>query len=80
MKRLLGVIIAVVILSLPLAHSELDMYVSNPGKIPDFHNFSTPQLEPGQSGEFSLDILNRYNESLEDITIIAEIYHRADID
>ncbi|MDE0741193.1 MAG: hypothetical protein OSB59_01200 [Candidatus Poseidoniia archaeon] len=80
MKRLLGVIIAVIILSLPLAHSELDMYVSNPGKIPDFHNFSTPQLEPGQSGEFSLDILNRYNESLEDITIIAEIYHRADID
>jgi hypothetical protein len=80
MKRLLGVIIAAVILSLPLAHSELDMYVSNPGKIPDFHNFSTPQLEPGQSGEFSLDILNRYNESLEDITIIAEIYHRADID
>ena len=80
MKRLLGVIIAAVILSLPLAHSELDMYVSNPGKIPDFHNFSTPQLEPGQSGKFSLDILNRYNESLEDITIIAEIYHRADID
>ena len=80
MKRLLGVIIAVIILSLPLAHSELDMYVSNPGKIPDFHNFSTPQLEPGQSGEFSLDILNRYNESLENITIIAEIYHRADID
>jgi hypothetical protein len=80
MKRLLGVIIAAIILSLPLAHSELDMYVSNPGKIPDFHNFSTPQLEPGQSGKFSLDILNRYNESLEDITIIAEIYHRADID
>jgi hypothetical protein len=80
MKRLLGVIIAVVIFSLPLAQSEIDMYISNPGKIPDFHNFSTPQLEPGQNGEFSLDILNRYNESLEEITIFAEIYHRADID
>ena len=80
MKRLLGVIIAVVILSLPLAQSEIDTYISNPGNIPDFHNFQTPQLEPGQSGDFSLDILNRYNESLEEIIIIAEIYHRADID
>ena len=80
MKRLLGVIIAVVILSLPLAQSEIDTYISNPGNIPDFHNFQTPQLEPGQSGDFSLEILNRYNESLEEIIIIAEIYHRADID
>ena len=80
MKRLLGVIIAVVILSLPLAQSEIDNYISNPGNIPDFHNFQTPQLEPGQSGDFSLEILNRYNESLEEIIIIAEIYHRADID
>ena len=80
MKRLSGIIIAIVILSLPLAHSEVDMYVSNPGKIPDFHNFSTPQLEPGQSGDFSLDVLNRYNESLDNITVIAEIYQRADID
>jgi len=80
MKRLLGVIIAVVILSLPLAQSEIDTYISNPGNIPDFHNFNTPQLEPGQSGDFSLEILNRYNESLEEIIIVAEIYHRADID
>ena len=80
MKRLLGVIIAVAILSLPLAQSEIDMYISNPGNIPDFHNFSTPQLEPGETGDFSLDVLNRYNESLEAVTIIAEIYHRADID
>tara|TARA_B110000438_G_scaffold185976_1_gene177661 strand:- start:348 stop:1172 length:825 start_codon:yes stop_codon:yes gene_type:complete len=80
MKRLLGVIIAVVILSLPLAQSEIDTYISNPGNIPDFHNFNTPQLEPGQSGDFSLEVLNRYNESLEEIIIVAEIYHRADID
>ena len=80
MKRLLGLIIAAVILSLPFAQSEIDMYISNPGNIPDFHNFNTPQLEPGQNGHFSLDVLNRYNESLEEVTIIAEIYHRADID
>ncbi len=80
MKRLLGVIIVVAILSLPLAQSEIDLYISNPGNIPDFHNFITPQLEPGETGDFSLDVLNRYNESLEDVSIIAEIYHRADID
>ena len=80
MKRLLGLIIAAVILSLPFAQSEIDQYISNPGNIPDFHNFNTPQLEPGQNGHFSLDVLNRYNESLEEVTIIAEIYHRADID
>jgi len=80
MKHLWGVIITAAILSLPLAQSEIDIYISNPGNIPNFHNFSTPQLEPGETGDFSLDVLNRYNESLETVTIIAEIYHRADID
>ena len=26
----------------------------------DFHNFNTPQLEPGESDNFALDIQNRY--------------------
>ena len=69
-----------VLLSQPLVSSETDNYVSHPGNIPDFHNFSTPQLEPGESGNFALDIHNRYAYSLDNVTIIAEIYHRADID
>ena len=80
MKRLLGLIVMIALLSQPLVKSEIDSYVSHPGNIPDFHNFSTPQLEPGQNGDFSLDVLNRYNETLENVIIEAEIYHRADID
>ena len=80
MKRLLGLMVMIVLLSQPLGKSEIDSYVSHPGNIPDFHNFSTPQLEPGENGDFSLDILNRYNETLENVIIEAEIYHRADID
>ncbi|RZD33516.1 MAG: hypothetical protein CXT75_11565 [Methanobacteriota archaeon] len=80
MKRLLGLIMMIALLSQPLVKSEIDSYVSHPGNIPDFHNFSTPQLEPGQNGDFSLDVLNRYNETLENVVIEAEVYHRADID
>ncbi|MEC9333239.1 MAG: hypothetical protein VYA07_04270 [Candidatus Thermoplasmatota archaeon] len=80
MKRPWGCLLIVALFLQPLAVGEIDEYVSHPGNIPDFHNFSTPQLEPGQEGEFSLDIHNRYNDSLENAVIVAEIYHRADID
>lgn len=80
MRRILGLVLMFVLLSQPLVSSETDNYVSHPGNIPDFHNFSTPQLEPGESGTFALDIHNRYAYSLDNVTIIAEIYHRADID
>ena len=48
MKRILGIILTFVLLSQPLVSSETDNYVSHPGNIPDFHNFATPQLEPGE--------------------------------
>ena len=64
MRRILGLILMIALLSQPLAKSEIDNYVSHPGNIPDFHNFKTPQLEPGQSDDFSLDVYNRYNYSL----------------
>ena len=80
MKRPWGCLLIVALFLQPLAVGEIDEYVSHPGNIPDFHNFSTPQLEPGQEGEFSLDIHNRYDDSLENAVIVAEIYHRADID
>ena len=80
MRRILGIILMIVLLSQPLVSSETDNYVSHPGNIPDFHNFSTPQLEPGESDNFALDIHNRYAYPLDNVTIIAEIYHRADID
>ena len=65
---------------LPVAQSEIDDYTSHPGNIPNFHNFGTPQLEPGENGIFSLEIQNRYTENITNVSINAEIYHRADID
>ncbi len=70
----------IALLSQPLVKSEIDSYVSHPGNIPDFNNFNTPQLEPGQSGDFEWDLHNRYGYSLDNVIITAEIYHRADID
>jgi len=80
MKRLWGFLLIVALISQPMGGGEIDDYVSHPGNIPDFHNFSTPQLEPGQEGDFTLDVHNRYGYSLDNVVIIAEIYHRADID
>ncbi|SVE60152.1 uncharacterized protein METZ01_LOCUS513006, partial [marine metagenome] len=78
MRRVLGIVI--IIMMLPIAQSEIDEYTSHPGNIPNFHDFKTPQLEPGDSGTFSLEIQNRYVSSITNVTIVAEIYHRADID
>ena len=63
------------IMMLPAVQSEIDEYTSHPGNIPNFHNFATPQLEPGESGFFFLsDIQNRYIENLTGVQIVAEIY------
>ena len=78
MRKVLGIII--IIMMLPIAQSEIDDYTSHPGNIPNFHNFETPQLEPGQNSFFSFEIQNRYVENITNVSINAEIYHRADID
>jgi hypothetical protein len=75
-----GFLLIVALFLQPVVKGEIDEYVSHPGNIPDFHNFSTPQLEPGQEGDFSLDVYNRYGIALDNVVIVAEIYHRADID
>ena len=78
MRKVLGIII--IIMMLPIAKSEIDDYTSHPGNIPNFHNFETPQLEPGENSFFSFEIQNRYVENITNVSINAEIYHRADID
>ncbi len=60
--------------------ADWDPYISHPGNIPDFHNFTTPQLVPGSSGPFTLEVTNRYAEPLENVVVSMEIYMRADID
>ena len=80
MKRLWGLLLTVALFLQPIVGGEIDDYVSHPGNIPDFHNFSTPQLEPGDNGDFKLEVHNRYDEAIDSVIIVAEIYHRADID
>lgn len=76
--RCLPVLILALLLLTPVSESEIDPYVSHPGNIPDFHNFTTPQLEPGESGPFRLEVTNRYELPITQVEITTEIYMRAD--
>ena len=73
-------LLALALLLVPSGEADWDPYVSHPGNIPDFHNFTTPQLAPGGSGPFTLEISNRYAEPLEKVVVTMEIYMRADIE
>ena len=82
-RRLAGPVAALLALALllvPSGGADWDPYVSHPGNIPDFHNFTTPQLVPGDSAPFTLEISNRYAEPLENVVVGMEIYMRADIE
>ena len=62
--------------------ADWDEYVSHPAYIPQLHEFETAQMEPGGSGKFSFEMVNRYweygGQDLENVTVTAEIYMRAD--
>ncbi len=77
--RCLPVLILALLLLTPVSQSEIDPYVSHPGNIPNFHNFTTPALEPGESGAFRLKITNRYELPMTLVEVTGEIYVRADI-
>lgn len=48
--------------------------VSAPSKIPLLSNYHTPEIRPGATGEFKFTIENRYNDSMENVTVTVEIY------
>lgn len=58
----------------------IDPYISHPGNIPNLHNFTTPQIEPGETGKFQLQLKNRYVQPMDNVTLRATIYMNADID
>jgi len=63
--------------------SEFDtdqQYISHPGNIPSFENFTTPIIIPGESGILNFTIKNRYNLPLRNVYLALEIYHWARID
>ncbi len=48
--------------------------VSHPSKIPDLNKFRCPQIEPGKSAVYGFNVTNRYNSSIENVTITVELY------
>ena len=57
----------------------MDGYVSNPANMVET-TFSTPQLEPGDSGTLEFTMMNRYVNTLENITVEFEVYRAANED
>jgi len=55
-------------------------HVSQPGNIPDFHDYHTPTIVPGSTGKLKFTITNRYNysedssDSMSNVSLIVDIY------
>ena len=52
----------------------LSTYVSSPAHVPNFDNFTTPVLQPGESGIFNFTIENRYVGAMKNVVLNVEIY------
>ena len=52
----------------------LNGYVSDPAHVPLFDDFSTPVIHPGESGEFSFNLTNRYAAAMFNVRLTGEIY------
>jgi len=57
--------------------SQGNAQISEPSKIPDLNNFKCPQIIPGESAIYRFNITNRYNSSIENVTITVELYKLA---
>lgn len=83
-------ILFIVLLVIPHAggdNGDEKEYISHPGNIPLFGNFSTPQMIPGDSGFLRFSLTNRYDEknssvideTMTNVTVTIEIYRYANI-
>ncbi|NPA75116.1 MAG: hypothetical protein GXO25_03420 [Euryarchaeota archaeon] len=55
----------------------LSSYVSSPAHVPNFDNFTTPVLKPGESGTFNFTIQNRYVNTMYNVVLNVGIYEWA---
>jgi hypothetical protein len=55
-------------------------HISHPSTIVSFQNFSTPQMEPGDSGNMEFKIVNRYDGNMSNVVVEVEIYRAANED
>jgi len=51
--------------------------ISSPNMVPDFDNYSTPVIMPGDVGILSFTVKNRYNVTMTNVTLTVEIYKYA---
>lgn len=76
---LVSLILLTIILQTGNAEDLESDYISYPGSIPEFENYTTPQLKPGQEGVFNFTIMNRYDKEIKDVLLNIEIYRFATI-
>ena len=55
----------------------LSSYVSSPAHVPNFDNFTTPIIKPGEYGKFNFTIQNRYVNSMHNVVLNIGIYEWA---
>jgi hypothetical protein len=54
--------------------------VSLPNKVPDFGDFSTPVIRPGETGEYGFTVTNRYDRPMVNVMLTIEFYMWATIE
>lgn len=69
-------VVSILTLSL-LAPSSVGASISSPNMVPDFDNYSTPVIMPGDVGILSFTVKNRYNVTMTNVTLTVEIYKYA---
>ena len=54
--------------------------IRKPNKVPDFGNFTTPVIRPGESGKYNFTVTNRYGIPIKDVLVTVEFYMWATIE
>jgi hypothetical protein len=55
-------------------------HISAPNRVPDFGDFTTPVIRPGESGRYNFTVTNRYNMSMTAVVVTVEFYMWATIE
>ncbi len=55
-------------------------YVQMPNLVPDFGDFTTPVIRPGEMGRYNFTVTNRYNMTITDVFVTVEFYMWATIE
>jgi hypothetical protein len=76
--RVRALVMGLILLVLLLAQSvSANDYISHPSNIPLFGDFNSPAIEPGDSATFTMSIKNRYENSMDNITLTVGLYASA---